>query len=309
MAMTDQEFADSLAARGVELAPSLEFVIGDFCGKDSMVVSTGKCVVRDALQPPEDLPKEGLLLAFRGTLAPPSNDHFVLALLLGQTVRAAAEKVMGEQFGEKSEELLEALADLLATDKYTFESKDVSVSADLATDFLLESPAENVFWLSFELEWDEGKETAWLAWPRVVLERMFDTVVVPVVEPPTPGPQSPQNWELPAQRPPASAASEPVPSTSIRLPANARRLLRTQVPVIVTLAMKEVPASSLFDIGPGTIIEFERGCDQPLILSVNNLPIGMGEAVKIGDHFGLKVTGILPPEERAARVGGKWKFG
>src|SRR5690606_1231750 len=88
-----------------------------------------------------------------------------------------------------------------------------------------------------------------------------------------------------------------------------RRLLRTQVPVIVTLAMKEVPASSLFDIGPGTIIEFERGCDQPLILSVNNLPIGMGEAVKIGDHFGLKVTGILPPEERAARVGGQWKFG
>ena len=79
--------------------------------------------------------------------------------------------------------------------------------------------------------------------------------------------------------------------------------------MIVTLASKELAASRLLDLAPGTIIEFERGCAEPLVLSANNLPIGCGEAVKIGDHFGLKVTAIIPPEDRVARLGGKWRFG
>jgi flagellar motor switch protein FliN/FliY len=71
-----------------------------------------------------------------------------------------------------------------------------------------------------------------------------------------------------------------------------------EVPIIVTLASKSEKAAKLLQLGPGSIIEFDQNCADPLLLSVNNLPVGTGEAVKVGEHFGLKVLQILPAEDR-----------
>lgn len=93
-----------------------------------------------------------------------------------------------------------------------------------------------------------------------------------------------------------------------RLSPGLLRVLRTEVPLIVTLAQKRESAAKILQFGPGTILEFDQSCEKPLQLSVNNLPIGLGEAVKIGEHFGLRILSIVPADDRIESLGEKWSF-
>jgi flagellar motor switch protein FliN/FliY len=71
-----------------------------------------------------------------------------------------------------------------------------------------------------------------------------------------------------------------------------RRILRLEVPVIVRLAERKLTMAEIMRLGPGAIVEFFKSNDEPLELLVNNKVIGVGEAVKVGENFGLRVTQI-----------------
>ena len=71
-----------------------------------------------------------------------------------------------------------------------------------------------------------------------------------------------------------------------------QRIMRLQVPVIVKLAERTLTLSEVMRLGTGAIIEFFKSNDEPLELLINNTPIGTGEAVKVGENFGLKITHI-----------------
>jgi flagellar motor switch protein FliN/FliY len=45
-------------------------------------------------------------------------------------------------------------------------------------------------------------------------------------------------------------------------------------------------------LGNGSIIEFFKSSDQPLELLINNKTIAVGETVKVGENFGLRITQI-----------------
>jgi flagellar motor switch protein FliN/FliY len=70
------------------------------------------------------------------------------------------------------------------------------------------------------------------------------------------------------------------------------RILQLQVPVIVKLAERKLALSEVMRLGVGAIIEFSKSSEEPLQLLINNKPIGLGEAVKVGENFGLRVTRI-----------------
>lgn len=86
------------------------------------------------------------------------------------------------------------------------------------------------------------------------------------------------------------------------LPPYARSLLRIEVPVMVNLATKRQPVARILELGVGAIIQFEKSCDELLDLYVGNQRIAQGEAVKVGEKFGIRVTSIALPEERFERV-------
>jgi len=65
-----------------------------------------------------------------------------------------------------------------------------------------------------------------------------------------------------------------------------------RVPVIVKLADRKILLSEVMRLGTGAIIEFMKRSDQPLELLINNKPIAVGETVKIGENFGLRITQI-----------------
>ena len=86
------------------------------------------------------------------------------------------------------------------------------------------------------------------------------------------------------------------------LPTYTRSLLRVKVPVTVRLSSTQTRLSQLMEMGPGSIIQFEKGCDERLTMEVGGFDIAEGEAVKIGDKFGLRVTQIVLPPERFQKI-------
>jgi flagellar motor switch/type III secretory pathway protein FliN len=107
-----------------------------------------------------------------------------------------------------------------------------------------------------------------------------------------------------------SEPSEPgaLPQESIAssrsLPDYARSLLKIKVPVVVTLARKRQPLERILDLGPGSIIHFDKSCERMLDLDVGRHPVATGEAVKVGDKFGLRINSMILPDERFKPVTG-----
>lgn len=82
------------------------------------------------------------------------------------------------------------------------------------------------------------------------------------------------------------------------LPTYARSLLKINLPVRVLLAQTRMPVDQVQDLGPGSILQFRKSCDETLSLEVGGLRVAEGEAVKVGDKFGLWITSIALPDER-----------
>lgn len=104
----------------------------------------------------------------------------------------------------------------------------------------------------------------------------------------------------PPQFTPRQGAARPAASASSieELPTYSRSLLRIKVPVIVTLAETKQPIGRIVELGPGTIIQFDKSCEEMLSLQVGGQPVAEGEAVKVGDKFGIRLTSLKLPGER-----------
>ena len=80
------------------------------------------------------------------------------------------------------------------------------------------------------------------------------------------------------------------------------RLKSLPVKVVVTLAEKRIDMGQLLAISPGTMIPFSKPCEELLDLYVNNHLHARGEAVKIGEKFGLRVNRIGIDDQRVSPV-------
>ena len=100
---------------------------------------------------------------------------------------------------------------------------------------------------------------------------------------------------------------EAAPPKEINLPdtPEIRRILQVQVPIIVRLADKIMPLGEIMQLQPGAIIEFSKVIGEDLDLMINNKCIGGGQAVKVGEKFGLKVTKITTLDKMILAMGGK----
>ena len=86
------------------------------------------------------------------------------------------------------------------------------------------------------------------------------------------------------------------------LPPYVRSLLKIKLPVRVTLAEQMQPLHRIAEINYGSLIQFEKSCDEMLTLEVADRRIAEGEAVKVGERIGLRITSITLPEERFRKI-------
>ncbi|WP_232103574.1 FliM/FliN family flagellar motor switch protein [Gimesia algae] len=127
------------------------------------------------------------------------------------------------------------------------------------------------------------------------------SAVIPVIWPLTklPVTESAEEPEAdPAPQPSSSSASQATPQMAQAIPANQNplnplnRLNKLPVQAIVKLASKKIEMNQLLSICPGSLITFDKPCEDPLELYINNQVYCQGEAVKIGENFGLKIDHV-----------------
>ena len=84
-----------------------------------------------------------------------------------------------------------------------------------------------------------------------------------------------------------------------------RRILKLEVPVIVKLADRKLLLSEVMRLGVGAIIEFVKSSSEPLELLINNKVIGVGETVKVGENFGVRITRIGDSKQIVSALAGR----
>lgn len=149
---------------------------------------------------------------------------------------------------------------------------------------------------------DSPAPKMWFVWP--VAQEPVD---VPQPQPagPTCAPTSARSPAVaPAPVAAVTPASAPNPQVTRGSPTRVHtsRLLKLPVNVIVKLAEKKVELGQLSGMGPGAIVTFEKSCEDLLDLYVNNQLYCRGEAVKIGEKFGIKITEVGSVEQRMSAV-------
>lgn len=77
------------------------------------------------------------------------------------------------------------------------------------------------------------------------------------------------------------------------------------VPVELTIELgrKSVKISDVLRLGPGSVIELSKANGEPLDIYVNNRLIARGEAVVVGERYGIRLTEVLVNDD--ARKGGQ----
>jgi flagellar motor switch protein FliN/FliY len=87
-------------------------------------------------------------------------------------------------------------------------------------------------------------------------------------------------------------------------PANIEMLLDVHLPVTVELGRNQIAVKEILDFGPGSIVELKRLANEPVDILVNGVLVARGEVVVIEDHFGVRLTSLISPEERIRCLGG-----
>jgi len=75
------------------------------------------------------------------------------------------------------------------------------------------------------------------------------------------------------------------------------------VPVEVTIELgrKTAKIGEVLRLGPGSILELSKANGEPLDVYVNNRLIARGEAVVVGERYGIRLTEVLVGDERGPR--------
>ncbi|HTP26483.1 MAG TPA: flagellar motor switch protein FliN [Anaeromyxobacteraceae bacterium] len=79
-------------------------------------------------------------------------------------------------------------------------------------------------------------------------------------------------------------------------------LLDVPLDVSVELGRCRMTIHDLLALGPGAVIELDKVAGEPLDILINDRLVARGEAVVVNDKFGVRITDIVSPQERIARL-------
>lgn len=100
----------------------------------------------------------------------------------------------------------------------------------------------------------------------------------------------------------AESTANPSHGQESRLLDRRRRLLPIPVPVVVQIASKKIDLAQLRAFSPGMLLTFNKSCESLLDVFVANRLYCRGEAVKVGENFGVKIHEVNARVVREPRV-------
>lgn len=100
-------------------------------------------------------------------------------------------------------------------------------------------------------------------------------------------------------------APSPEPPTGPQIPAapasannnvGMKFVLDVPVEVTIELGRKNMRIAEVLRLGPGATLELDKVSGDPLDIYVNNQLIARGEAVVVGERYGVRLTEVLVSE-------------
>ena len=76
-------------------------------------------------------------------------------------------------------------------------------------------------------------------------------------------------------------------------------LMDLELPITVELGRIKMQVKDILELGPGRIVELNKFSGEPVDLLVNRKKFAEGEVVVIDQNFGIRLTALISPEERA----------
>jgi flagellar motor switch protein FliN len=247
----------------------------------TIALSPGEPATLNMAALPDGLEDPGLAIVFR------VGEQSALALLSessGLTPEwCAAPDATGES---KLASLAQELSVLLFPESIAVDSFGAVYVNDLAAAMQKAEIATGAEMLPLALSDDSNQGTLHFIWPASDAAALLP---------------EPAKDLAPVASPPPAERSEPTDPLD-RLPAYSRSMLRIEVPVVVNLASTKQTIEEVLELGPGSIIKFDKSCEELLDLEVDGHPIARGDAVKVGDKFGLRINSMILPEERFRKL-------
>ena len=80
-------------------------------------------------------------------------------------------------------------------------------------------------------------------------------------------------------------------------------LYEVPLQVSVEVGRARILLKDLLQMGEGSVVELDKMAGEPLDLYVNSRLIARGEAVRVGDKFGIKLTEVVSQSDRLEKLG------
>ena len=104
----------------------------------------------------------------------------------------------------------------------------------------------------------------------------------------------PLGEERPGHGLPISAApAEPSRPPALRGVDSLGFVMDVPVAVTVELGRRSVKIADILRLGPGSVLELDKANGEPLDLYVNDRLIARGEAVIVGERYGIRLTEVV----------------
>ena len=84
--------------------------------------------------------------------------------------------------------------------------------------------------------------------------------------------------------------------------ANIGLILDVPLQVTVELGRTKKSIKEVLELSNGSIVELDKLAGEPVEIQVNGHLLAKGEVVVIDENFGVRITEIASPAERAARL-------
>ncbi|MDA0693109.1 MAG: flagellar motor switch protein FliN [Proteobacteria bacterium] len=83
---------------------------------------------------------------------------------------------------------------------------------------------------------------------------------------------------------------------------NTEVLQNIPVNISVEVGRTKIRIKDLLKLKQGSVLELERIAGEPLDLLVNNTVVAQGEVVLVNERYGVRLTHVIPSEDRIKNV-------
>jgi flagellar motor switch protein FliN/FliY len=87
-------------------------------------------------------------------------------------------------------------------------------------------------------------------------------------------------------------------------PEELERILDLPLEIYVEIGRRRVRISEMLGLQVGEVLELDVAAGSPLSVYANRVLVAQGEAVIVGERYGVRITQIVSPQERIRRLGG-----